>query len=322
MHPIEARDLTVVYRPGLLGRPVTGLDGLNLHVEPGEVFGYIGANGAGKTTTIKTLLGLNRPTRGEALLFGVGSNRPESRRDVGFLPESPYFYEYLTGLETVEFYARLSGIPSADRSPRAAEVLERVGLAGAAERRVRTYSRGMRQRLGLAQAIVHRPKLLILDEPMSGLDPLGRRDVRLLIQEIAREGATVFLSSHILSDVESLCDRVGVVAGGKLVAVGRVGDLARARVKTVELRCTGLSREDLGPLDDAVVNFRVDGDLITFEVSDEHAADRAARLVMDRGGSLRGLVPVTETLEEVFARLQGGPAAATEAPAEEVRARG
>jgi len=322
MHPIEARGLTVIYRPGLLGRPVTGLQGLDLRVEPGEVFGYIGANGAGKTTTIKTLLGLNRPTRGEALLFGVGSSRPESRRDVGFLPEAPYFYEYLTGRETVEFYARLSGIPSRERSPRAADILERVGLSGAAERRVRTYSRGMRQRLGLAQAIVHRPKLLILDEPMSGLDPLGRRDVRLLIREIARDGATVFFSSHILSDVESLCDRVGVVAGGKLVAVGRVEDLARARVKTVELRCTGFSREDLGPLGDAVLDVRVDGDLLTFEVADEQAADRAARLVVERGGSLRGLVPVTETLEEVFARLQGGPAGAEDAAAEEVRARG
>jgi len=318
MHPIEARDLTVIYRPGLLAKPVTGLAGLNLTVEPGEVFGYIGANGAGKPTTIKTFLGRIRPTRGEALLFGGSSKDPDSRRDVGFLPESPYFYEYLTGRETIDFYARLSGIPREERAPRAAEVLERVGLGGAADRQVKTYSRGMRQRLGLAQAIVHRPKLVILDEPMSGLDPLGRRDVRMLIQEVARGGATVFFSSHILSDVEALCDRVGVMAAGKLVAVGRVEELARARVKTVELRCSGVTREDLAPLGDAILGFRADGDVLTFEVADERAANRAARLVMEGGGAIMALAPVTETLEEVFARLQGSTAEVGEAVAEEV----
>ncbi len=318
MYPIEARDLTVIYRPGLLAKPVTGLAGLDLTVEPGEVFGYIGANGAGKTTTIKTFLGLIRPTRGEALLLGGSSRDPDSRRDVGFLPEAPYFYEYLTGRETVDFYARLSGIPREERGPRAAEVLERVGLGGAADRQVKTYSRGMRQRLGLAQAIVHRPKLVILDEPMSGLDPLGRRDVRLLIQEIARGGATVFFSSHILSDVEALCDRVGVVSAGKLVAVGRVDELARARVKTVELRCTDVAREDLAALGDAVLGSRADGDVLTFEVADERAANRAARLVMDKGGAIKVLAPVTETLEEVFARLQGSTAEPREVAREEV----
>ncbi|MHC4201813.1 MAG: ABC transporter ATP-binding protein, partial [Planctomycetota bacterium] len=204
MNPIETRDLTVVYKTGILAKPVTGLDGLDLEVEPGTVFGYVGANGSGKTTTIKTILGLIRPTRGEALLFGKSSRLSESRREVGFLPEAPYFYEYLTGRETVDFYARLSGMHSRERATRTDEVLERVGISGAAGRAVRTYSRGMRQRLGLAQAIVHRPKLAILDEPMSGLDPLGRRDVRSLIQELARDGTTVFFSSHILSDVEAL----------------------------------------------------------------------------------------------------------------------
>ena len=286
MHPIEARGLSVVYRSGLLARPVTGLAGLELTIDPGEVFGYVGANGAGKTTTIKTFLGLIRPTRGEALLFGGSASVPASRRDVGFLPESPYFYEYLTGRETVEFYARLSGLPREERGRRVGEVLERVGLSHAAGRQVRTYSRGMRQRLGLAQAIVHRPRLVILDEPMSGLDPLGRRDVRLLIQEVARGGVTVFFSSHILSDVEALCDRVGVVAGGKLVAVGRVEDLARARVKTVELRCTGVERDALAALGAGLVRTRRDGDILTFEVADERAANRAARLVMELGGSL------------------------------------
>ncbi|MHC4504818.1 MAG: ABC transporter ATP-binding protein [Planctomycetota bacterium] len=300
MNPIETRDLTVVYKTGILAKPVTGLDGLDLEVEPGTVFGYVGANGSGKTTTIKTILGLIRPTRGEALLFGKSSRLSESRREVGFLPEAPYFYEYLTGRETMDFYARLSGMHSRERAARTDEVLERVGLSGAAGRPVRTYSRGMRQRLGLAQAIVHRPKLAILDEPMSGLDPLGRRDVRSLIQELAREGTTVFFSSHILSDVEALCDRVGVLAEGKLVASGRVEELARARVTAVELRSSGITREDLAPLGEDVSSARRDGEVLTFEVTDDDAADRATRLVLERGGRVLSLVPVKESLEEVF----------------------
>ena len=312
MNPIETRDLTVIYKTGILSRPVTGLDGLDLAVEPGTVFGYVGANGAGKTTTIKAVLGLIRPTRGEVLLFGKSSRLPDSRREVGFLPESPYFYEYLTGRETVDFYARLSGMQARERGPRVDEVLERVGLSGAADRPVRTYSRGMRQRLGLAQAIVHRPRLAILDEPMSGLDPMGRRDVRALIQELARAGTTVFFSSHILSDVEALCDRVGVLAEGRLVAAGRVEELARARVTAVELRSSGITREDLGPLGETATGFRLDGDVLTFEVTDDVAADRAARLVLERGGRLLSLVQVKEPLEEVFARLQTEATAARE----------
>ncbi len=315
MHPIETRDLTVVYKTGILSRPVTGLDGLDLSVEPGEVFGYIGANGSGKTTTIKALLALIRPTRGEAFLLGESSRRPSSRREVGFLPEAPYFYEYLTGRETVDFYARLSGVARDERYARTAEVIERMGLSFAAERPVRTYSRGMRQRLGLAQAIVHRPRLVILDAPMAGLDPLGRRDVRFLIQELAREGTTVFFSSHILSDVEALCDRVGVIAGGKLVAAGAPGELAEklggTRVKSVELRSTGVAREDLAPLGDAVTRARTDGDVLTFEVEDEAAANRAVSLVLGRGGRLVSLTPVTESLDEVFARLQALSAGAS-----------
>lgn len=317
MHPIEARDLTVVYRSGMLARPVVGLDGLDLALEEGEVFGYIGANGAGKTTTMKALLNLIRPTRGEAFLLGVTTRSPASRREVGFLPEAPYFYEYLTGRETVDFYARLSGVPRDARALRVGEVIERVGLAQAADRPVRTYSRGMRQRLGLAQATVHEPRLLILDEPLAGLDPLGRREVRLLIQEVARGGATVFFSSHILSNVEALCDRVGMLAVGKLVAHGPPDELAAkiggARVKAVEVRCTGISPDNIAPLAGTASRVRTDGETLTFEVPDEEAANRAARLVLDRGGALRSLAPVKESLEEVFARFEAGRQAAPDA---------
>jgi ABC-2 type transport system ATP-binding protein len=310
--PIRARDLTVVYRTGILAKPTIGLDGLTLTVGEGEVFGFVGANGAGKTTAIKTLLGLLRPTRGEAFLFGRPVRETASREDVGFLPEAPYFYEYLTGREALDFYATLSGVDRGDRARRAGEVLERVGLAGAADRAVRTYSRGMRQRLGLAQAVIHRPKLAILDEPMSGLDPLGRRDVRELILDLGREGVTVFFSSHILSDVEALCDRVGVVVEGRLVASGPVHDLAAPRVRSVELRVTGVGKDDLAAsgdaVKDAVKTARLDGETLTFEVPDLDAANRAASAVLEKGGRVLALTPVTETLEEVFARLQTSPA--------------
>jgi ABC-2 type transport system ATP-binding protein len=235
-------------------------------------------------------------------LFGVDSREAVSRREIGFLPEAPYFYEYLTARETVAFYARLSGMDSAKIPARAGEVLERVGLTSAADRPVRTYSRGMRQRLGLAQAIVHGPKLAILDEPMSGLDPLGRRDVRLLILELAAGGVTVFFSSHILSDIEALCDRVGVVSSGTLVAHGSVQELASPRVTAVEIRCTGISTAAIEGLSPARV--RDDAGLLTFEVRDEQTADRAARLVIEKGGVLKSLQPVRESLEDVFSRLQ------------------
>jgi ABC-2 type transport system ATP-binding protein len=304
VNPIETRDLAVVYRTGLLSPRVTGLDGLTLSVEPGEVFGYVGANGAGKTTTIKALLGLQRPIRGEAFLMGKPSRDPASRAGVGFLPEAPYFYEYLTGRETVEFYARLSGVERAERRRRAGEVLERVGLAAAADAAVRTYSRGMRQRLGLAQAMVHGPRVALLDEPMGGLDPVGRRDVRLLIGELARGGVTVFFSSHILSDVEALCDRVGFLRKGRLVLQGTVEELARARVAAVEIRCSGIVKDDLAPLGEAVSRMRRDGEVLSFEVPDEETANRAARLVVNRLGRILAVVPVRESLEQVFTRLE------------------
>jgi ABC-2 type transport system ATP-binding protein len=302
--PIQTRDLTVVYRTGVLAKPTVGLDGLTLRVGEGEIFGFVGANGAGKTTAIKTLLGLLRPTRGEASLFGLSVREAASRKEVGFLPEAPYFYEYLTGREALGFYATLSGVDRHDRAGRAGEVLERVGLARAADRAVRTYSRGMRQRLGLAQAIIHRPKLAILDEPMSGLDPLGRRDVRELILDLGREGVTVFFSSHILSDVEALCDRVGVMVEGRLVASGPVHELAAPRVRSVELRATGVGENDLSASMDAMQTARLDGETLTFEVPDVDAANRAAAAVLEKGGRILALTPVTETLEEVFARLQ------------------
>lgn len=302
-HPIEIDDLKIVYRSSPWSRPVVALDGLSLAVEEGEVFGYIGANGAGKTSTIKALLGLLRPPvlhKGRALLFGRPGREPESRRRVGFLPEAPYFYEYLTGRETLEFFGRLSGLGPAERKSRTSELLERLDLSNLADRPVRTYSRGQRQRLGLAQALIHSPRLLVLDEPLGGLDPAGRREVRGLISELGGGGKTVFFSSHILADVEAICDRVGVLASGRLIASGRIDELAARRTKFVELTCSGLGEADLAALEGRVSRMRREGELAVLEIPDEKAAQGALDLVRARGGRVRSLVPVHESLEDVF----------------------
>lgn len=303
MYPIETSKLRVVYKPSLLAPAVRGLEGLDIQIESGQIFGYIGSNGAGKTTTIKALLGLIRPTSGRAMLFGQNSNQRTARTDIGYLPEAPYFYEYLSGRETLTFYAKLSGTETNAISKRVDEVAENVGITKALDRAVRTYSRGMRQRLGLAQAIIHRPKLLILDEPMSGLDPLGRRDVREIIQAEAEKGTTIFFSSHILSDVETLCDQIGVLADGKLMAIGELEKLAKSRVSAVELDLTGVKAADLVPLGDKLMKTSMHKELLRCVVSNQEAADEAVKLALNAGGHIRKLIYIQESLEDVFARL-------------------
>jgi ABC-2 type transport system ATP-binding protein len=200
---------------------------LTLAVEEGEVFGYLGPNGAGKTTTLKLLMGLIFPTHGSARILGRDLQDPAMKMQIGFLPEQPYFYDHLTARELLDYYAQLSGVPGKDRKRRIDEVLQRVSLPDAGHTQLRKYSKGMLQRVGIAQAIIHEPKIVFLDEPMSGLDPIGRREVRDLIQSLKEEGKTIFFSTHILSDAETLCDRVGVINKGKLRGIGVLADLAR-----------------------------------------------------------------------------------------------
>ena len=222
---LEARGLGKVYRTGFLMRRIEALADLDLTVEPGEVFGFVGPNGAGKTTTIKIFAGLQRATSGEARIFGVGHRDPESRRRLGFLPERPYFYQHLSAREALRFYGELCEVPARQRERRAEELLERVDLVRFADVPLRKYSKGMLQRVGLCQALLHDPDLVILDEPMSGLDPMGRALVAELIREEQAAGKTVFFSSHILHDVEVLCDRVAILIKGRLRAVGPVREL-------------------------------------------------------------------------------------------------
>lgn len=233
---IQIENLTKDYPHGLLNlKTKRSLEGLNLRVEDGEVFGFLGPNGAGKSTTIKLLVGLIFPTAGTAHILGRPISDIAMHQDIGYLPEQPYFYDYLTAAELLDYFARFHNLNSADRRERVARMLKKVGLETARKIQLRKYSKGMLQRVGLAQAILHDPRVVILDEPMSGLDPLGRREVRDIILELKREGRTVLFSTHILSDAEMLCDRVGVIAGGKLRGVGAPDEIVGIKAHGLEI---------------------------------------------------------------------------------------
>src|SRR5437867_4296575 len=223
MAAIEILGLHKTYQVGFWRkRPKVALKPLTLSVEEGEIFGFLGPNGAGKTTTLKMLMGLVFPTGGTARILGLELDDPRMKAQIGFLPEQPYFYDYLTAGELLKYYGRLSGVDAKQLSQRTEAVLERVGLKDAANLQLRKFSKGMLQRVGIAQAILHDPKVVFLDEPMSGLDPAGRREIRELIQNLKDEGKTIFFSTHILSDAEALCDRVAVINKGELCGIGVV----------------------------------------------------------------------------------------------------
>jgi ABC-2 type transport system ATP-binding protein len=233
---IEIENLTKDYPFGFLHlKKKTSLEGLTMTVEDGEVFGFLGPNGAGKSTTIKLLVGLIFPTAGGARILGKPTSDIEMHRDIGYLPEQPYFYDYLTAAELLDYFARFHDLTAADRRERVSRLLKKVGLETAGKIQLRKYSKGMLQRVGLAQAILHDPKVVILDEPMSGLDPVGRREVRDIILELKRMGKTILFSTHILPDAEMLCDRVGVIVGGKLRGIGAPDEIVGIKTHAMEI---------------------------------------------------------------------------------------
>jgi ABC-2 type transport system ATP-binding protein len=297
---LRTEQLTKTFEVGFRRRRVIAVDALDLEVHAGEIFGFVGPNGAGKTTTIKMLMGLIYPSSGRAFIFEdpIPSQRAKAR--IGYLPEHPAFYEFLTGREALRFFAKLSGLPGRERDRRCDELLGMVGLAAAADRQIRKYSKGMQQRLGIAQALVGDPSLVVLDEPMSGLDPVGRKEVRDLILEMKRRGKTVFFSTHILPDVETLCDRVGVILGGRLRDVGRIEDLLSANVRSVEL--TAIAPAPARSALESGRLVRADGDRVTVAFHDEAAAQAAVRAVVRAGGRLLALTPHRDTLEDFFVR--------------------
>lgn len=242
MAAIEILGLEKTYQVGFWRkRPKQALKPLHLNVEDGEIFGFLGPNGAGKTTTLKLLMGLARPTSGTARILGMEIDDPRMKAQIGFLPEQPYFYDYLTAGELLEYYAHLSEVPAKEISRKVSAMLDRVGLPDAGAVQLRKFSKGMLQRVGIAQAILHDPKVVFLDEPMSGLDPMGRREVRDLIEQLKNEGKTVFFSTHILSDAEALCDRVAIIHLGELRTVGAVADLTSGVQGKVEVTWLGTS---------------------------------------------------------------------------------
>ena len=222
---VAVEGLTKVFPVPFRRKPITAVRDLNLRVEAGEVYGLLGPNGSGKSTTLKIILGLASPTRGRTRIFGRDSSLVESRQAVGFLPENPYFYKFLTGEETLRFFGKLCRVNGSRLKSRVRELLELVGLTNARDQRLSTYSKGMLQRIGLAQALINEPKLVVLDEPTAGVDPAGSRDIRNLIVDLKQRGITVLLSSHLLTQVQEVCDRVGILARGALVSEGRLQEL-------------------------------------------------------------------------------------------------
>ena len=291
------RDLRKSFGTGFIPRKKEILKGLSFEVAEGEIFGYLGPNGAGKTTTIKCILGLIFPDAGAIEVLGTPHLVPRARERVGYLPENPYFYDYLTAREFLSFYADLFLLGKAEKEARIASLLGLVGLEKAAGLQLRKFSRGMLQRIGLAQALVNDPSLVILDEPLGGLDPLGRKEIRDIIVRFKREGKTVFLSSHILQDIEMICDRVAVIVGGRIIAQGALPDLISERVLFTEVTVSGLEPEALAGLGESV---SVRGGRVLLKVLEEAKVDGVLELVRERKGRVESLVPRTETLEDIF----------------------
>ena len=229
---VTVENLTKVFTPGLRQPAFVAVRDVSLTVQPGEVYGLIGPNGSGKSTTMKAILGLLMPTKGRTTIFGRSSAEVESRRDVGFLPENPYFYKHLNGLETLLFYGRLCGMSGPELKDRAREMLALTGLEDAAKRRVAGFSKGMLQRLGLAQALIHDPRLIVLDEPTAGVDPAGSRKIRDLILGFRERGLTVLVTSHLLEQMQEVCDRIGIMAQGRMVREGRLDELIAVENQT------------------------------------------------------------------------------------------
>jgi len=298
MHAIEIQNLSKDYAVGFFKtRLRPALKSLSLTVETGETFGFLGPNGAGKTTTLKLLMGLIFATSGSAKILGKDCLGPDVKQRVGFLPEQPYFYDYLSAPELLDYYAQLSGVASSNRKQRIADLLARVGLADVGKLHLRKFSKGMLQRVGIAQAIVHNPEVIFLDEPMSGLDPLGRHEVRELIQGLKDDGKTIFFSTHILSDAEALCDRVAVINKGELRGVGIVNDLRSRIGDKTEVIWQGATA--LPTVSSLLAESHVTGDTVRATVS-AASLDALLDKLRQQRARLISITPLEGTLEEYF----------------------
>ncbi len=300
---IETSGLTKIFRSVWKSREVRAVDGVTLAVERGTTFGLLGPNGAGKTTFVKLLLSAVHPTQGNARIFGHDARVPESRRPIGYLPENHRFPTYLTGGGMLELYGALSGMDAAERNRRIPALLEQVGLADWRDVRLGKYSKGMLQRVGLAQALMHRPSLLILDEPTDGVDPVGRRQIRAILHSLEQEGVTVFLNSHLLAEVELFCRQVAILDHGKVALEGRVKDLTAGKgyqlraVDVPERLASELAAKALATVRDAIFEF---------QFPSREQANEAVDLLRAAGCPIESLLATNSTLEEVFVRTVKG----------------
>lgn len=314
-YAVEINNLSKDYETGfLIKKRVRALNNLTLNVKSGQIFGFLGGNGAGKTTTIKTLMRLQFPTEGSATILGCDISDVQMHSRIGYCPENPYFYDYLTARELMEYFGELFGLDRATRRNKSDELLTAVGLEEKDwKRQLRKYSKGMLQRVGLAQSLINDPEVVFLDEPMSGLDPVGRREIRELIAGLREKGTTVFMSTHILSDIEALCDEVAILRAGKLAATGNLADLlsqnedSRAfeiNVQAADLAAIGSS---IGSIPGASIQPKATG--ASIQVLDESDIERVLAIVRNAGGRLTSIQPVKQSLEELFVK-EGTAAAA------------
>ena len=297
---VRVRDVVKDFRPGFGLRRKRVLHGLTFDVHEGEIFGFVGPNGAGKTTTLKLLMGLIRPTEGSASILGRNVEDSDFHDQIGFLPENPYFYSFLTAREILDFYARLSGVCASERAARVDELLGLVNLGDAADTRLRTFSKGMLQRVGVAQALIHDPKVVFLDEPMSGLDPIGRKEIRDVILSLRSSGKTVFMNTHILSDVEMICDRVAIIVKGAIRHQGSIEEfMADTGRKTdiVLARLAPKTADRIGERFD--VEMRGLGERIEVRVAEKDVHD-VLNAAMTTGAEIVSVTPHRTSLEDVF----------------------
>ena len=309
---IEIENLTKDYETGFLKKKkIRALGDLSLQVKAGQIFGFLGGNGAGKTTTIKLLMRLLFPTSGTAKILGSDISDVKIHSRVGYCPENPYFYDYLSAAELMNYFGEIFGIDAAKRKQKTEELLTKVGLDEKDwNKHLRKFSKGMLQRVGIAQSLINDPEIVFLDEPMSGLDPIGRREVRELITGLRENGTTVFMSTHILSDVEAICDEVAILRRGKLAATGNLDDLlARGgEQKTFEIIVTGVGAEVLQselPAGDATVSDKGNG--LSIQVFDENNVEKVLPAVRKTGGHLVSIQSVKQSLEDIFVEQTTGP---------------
>jgi len=299
MSLVEIKNFTKEYRVGFLLKKTVAVNGLNLSIEDNEILGFLGPNGAGKTTTIKAILGIITPTSGNITIYGNTPQDIRAKSKIGFLPEQPYFYDYLTGIEFLNFYGKLFGIERGNLKKNINSLLEEVGLERAGNTQLRKYSKGMLQRIGIAQALINDPDFVILDEPMSGLDPIGRREIREIITGLKKKGKTIFFSTHILTDVEMICDRVAIINRGKLIETGDISSLTGTEDPKYDICVESPSSETLNAIKSISETISIRGNCVYFSAG-EKERDEIIRNIVTKGGKIISITPVRKSLEQIF----------------------